>query len=97
MRPIPSRQRSSVSRIYFYHPFMMTTWHFLVISEHLVQMKLAEEVEEREQEANVGIDASSDEDHPSVVILNGLRLEEDQYVYSFLNAWIHGCILIQTT
>ena len=41
-------------------------------------MKLAEEVEERDW--NASIDASSEEDHPSVVILNGLHLEDDQYV-----------------
>ena len=50
----------------------------LGISEHLVRMKLAEEVEERDWDAS--IDASSEEDHPSVVILNGLHLEDDQYV-----------------
>lgn len=41
-------------------------------------MKLAEEVEEREWAA--GVDTSED-DHPSVVILRGLHLEEDQCVY----------------
>ena len=60
------------------------TW-YLVISEHLVRMKLAEEVEEREQDA--GMDVLSEEDHPSVVILNGLRLEDEQYAYLSLNLW----------
>ena len=49
-------------------------------------MKLAEEVEERDWDA--GVDASSEDDHPSVVILNGLHLEEDQCVYLPFNAWI---------
>ena len=61
------------------------TWH-LVISEHLVRMKLAEEVDERERD--VGIDALSEEDHPLVVILNGLHLEDEQYVYLSLYLWI---------
>jgi len=49
-------------------------------------MKLAEEVEEREWDA--GVDASSEDDHPSVVILNGLHLEEDQCVYLPFNVCI---------
>ena len=57
----------------------------LGISEHLVWMKLAEEVEES---WDASIDASSEEDHPSVVILNGLHLEDDQYVPLLLNAWM---------
>jgi hypothetical protein len=52
-------------------------------------MKLAEEVEERDWDAS--IDASSEEDHPSVVILNGLHLEDDQYVPYFS---MHGWVLI---
>ena len=50
----------------------------LGISEHLVWMKLAEEVEERDWDAS--IDASSEEDHLLVMILNGLHLKDDQYV-----------------
>jgi hypothetical protein len=49
-------------------------------------MKLAEEVEEREWD--VGVDASSEDDHPSVVILNGLHLKEDQCVYLPFNVCI---------
>lgn len=60
--------------------------HPLGISEHLVWMKLVEEVEEREWDAS--IDASSEEDHPSVMILNGLHLEDDQYIPLPLNAWM---------
>jgi hypothetical protein len=59
-----------------------------VVSEHLVRLKLAEEVEEEEQDADAGINASSGDDHPSVVILNGLRLEDEQYVLRMINAWI---------
>jgi len=58
----------------------MLTWHSKVVSEHLVQLQLAQEVEQGEQELNVGIEGLSVDDHPSVVILNGLRLEDDQYV-----------------
>lgn len=57
-----------------------------MISEHLVRMKLAEEVEERDRDA--GEDAWSEEDHPSVVILNGLHLEDEQCVCLPLNMWI---------
>ena len=69
----------------FLSVFFLITCH-LGISEHLVQMKLAEEVEERDWD--MSIDASSDEDHPSVVILNGLHLEDDQYVSLSLNALV---------
>jgi len=41
-----------------------------------------------EREQDVGIDALSEEDHPSVVILNGLHLEYEQYVYLSLYLWI---------
>jgi CRISPR/Cas system CMR-associated protein Cmr5 small subunit len=57
------------------------TWHFAGVSEYLVWLKLAEEVEEEEQEVNTGINASSGDDHPSVVILNGLHLG----VYAYLS------------
>jgi len=54
-----------------------------VVSEQLVRLKLAQEVEEEEQDYNADVEGSLGDDHPSVVILNGLRLEEDQYVHSY--------------
>ena len=56
----------------------MMTWHLPVVSEHLVWLKLVQEAEEEEQEVNAAVEASSDDEHPSVVILNGLHLEDDQ-------------------
>jgi len=83
MHPIPSRQKNTV-RIIDFDCFLLIMHGPLGISEHLVWMKLAEEVEERDWDAS--IDASSEEDHLSVVILNGLHLEDDQYVPLLLNA-----------
>jgi len=77
--PILSRQRSDVSSSDFNSLFSLT-WHSTVVSEHLARLKLAQEAEEEEQELDAGMEGSID-DHPSVVILNGLRLEDDQYVY----------------
>ena len=85
MHPIHSRQKNAVRAINFECLFLITC-HLLGISEHLVRMKLAEEVEERDWDAS--IDASSDEDHPSVVILNGLHLKDDQYVFLSLNVLV---------
>jgi len=53
-----------------------------VVSEQLVRLKLAQEVEEEAQEDDAGVEGLLDDDHPSVVILNGLRLEDDQCVHS---------------
>ena len=55
----------------------MMMWHLPVVSEHLVQLKLAQEAEEEEQEVNAAVEASSDDEHLYVVILNGLHLEDD--------------------
>ena len=49
-----------------------------MVLEHLVRLKLTQEAEEEEQEVNVAVEASSDDEHPSVVILNGLCLKDDQ-------------------
>lgn len=35
----------------------------------------------------MGTEGSLADDHPSVVILNGLRLEDDQYVFFLLDLW----------
>jgi len=85
MHPIPSKQKNAVRTIDF-DCFLLIMRHPIGISEHLVRMKLAEEVEERDWDAS--IDASSEEDHPSVLILNGLHLEDDQYVPLPLSAWM---------
>ena len=42
----------------------MMMWRFAVVSENLVRLKLAEEVEE-EQEVNTGVNASPGDDHLS--------------------------------
>ena len=55
-----------------------------MVSEQLVQLKLAQEVEEGVQDNTGGVEGLSD-DHPSVVILNGLRLEDDQSVFLLLH------------
>ena len=43
---------------------------------------------EEEEEVSAGIDASFNDDCPTVVILNGLHLEDGQCVCLSLNAWI---------
>ena len=80
MRPILSRQRSDVSGSDF-NSLCLLMWHSTVVSEQLVRLKLAQEAEEEEQELDAGLEGSSIDDHPSVVILNGLRLEDDQCIY----------------
>ena len=59
-----------------------------MVSEQLVRLKLAQEAEEEEPELDADMEGSSMDDHPSVVILNGLRLEDDQCVYCFLCLWL---------
>jgi len=49
-----------------------------VVSEQLVRLQIAQEVEEEDQELDVGIEGSPVDDHPSVVILSGLRIEDAQ-------------------
>jgi hypothetical protein len=53
----------------------------------LARLQLAKEVEDNEQELNAGVEGFSVDDHPSVVILNGIRLEDDQYVGPFVDLW----------
>jgi hypothetical protein len=50
-----------------------------VVSEQLVRLQLAQEAEEGDRELDMGMQGSLADNHPSVVILNGLRLEDDQY------------------
>lgn len=56
-----------------------------MVSEQLVWLKVAQEVEEEAQDYNAGVEESLADDHPSVVILNRLQLEDDQYVHFPLN------------
>jgi hypothetical protein len=86
MHPILSRQRSDVSSAWFYNLFTLT-WHSKVVSEQLVRLQLAQEIEEGEHEVNAAMEGPSVDDHPSVVILNGLRLEDDQCVCFHIDFW----------
>lgn len=79
MHPTLSRWRSGVRCIQFYNSRILT-WHLIVVSEQLVRLQLAQEVEEGEQDYVADLEESQADDHPSVVILNGLRLEDDQCV-----------------
>lgn len=79
MRPTLSRWRSGVRCTYF-HNSRILTWHLIVVSEQLVRLQLAQEVEEGEQDYVADLEESQADDHPSVVVLNGLRLEDDQCV-----------------
>ena len=56
-----------------------------MVSEQLVRLRLAQEVEEVEQDYVADVEASQADDHPSMVVLNGLRLEDDQCVDPHLN------------
>jgi len=58
----------------------MLTWCSTVVSEQLVRLQLAQEVDEGEDELDAGIEGSLAGDHPSVVILNGLGIEDTQCV-----------------
>ena len=58
-----------------------------MVSEQLVRLQLAQEVEEEEGLDVGGVDGSSADDHPSVVILNGIQIEDDQYVCLSLDLW----------
>jgi len=84
MHPTLSRWRSGIRHTLFYNSCILT-WHSIVVSEQLVRLQLAQEVEEGEQDYLVDLEGSQADDHPSVVILNGLRLEDDQCVYSHLD------------
>ena len=55
-------------------------WHSTVVSEQLVRLQLAQEVDEGDDELGVAIEGFSAGDHPSVVILNGLGIEDAQCV-----------------
>ena len=73
-------------------PFVFPTFFladvaFKVVSEQLVRLQLAQEVEAGDQELDVDVEGSVAGDHPSVVILNGLRIEDVQYVYLLPNSW----------
>jgi hypothetical protein len=57
-----------------------------VVSEQIVRLQLAQEVEAGEG-LDAGKDVSSTDDHPSVMILNGLQIEEDQYVFFYIDVW----------
>lgn len=56
-----------------------------MVSEQLVRLQLAQEVDEEDQDYVADLEGSPADDHPSVVILNGLRLEDDQFVYFHLH------------
>ena len=58
----------------------MLTWHLTVVSEQLVQLQLAQEVDEGEDKLDGGVEGSLAGDHPSVMILNGLGIEDTQCV-----------------
>ena len=60
----------------------MLTWHSTVVSEQLVRLQLAQEVDEGDDELGVVIEGFLAGDHPSVVILNGLGIEDAQCVCS---------------
>lgn len=55
-----------------------------MVSEQLVRLKLAQEVEEEAQGYDASVEGSLGDDRPSVAILNGLWLEDDQYVHPLL-------------
>jgi hypothetical protein len=63
----------------------MLTWCSIVVSEQLVRLQLAQEVDEGENVLDAGIDGLSTDDHPTVVILNGLQIEDVQCVCLKLN------------
>ena len=65
---------------------LMLTWHSIVVSEQMVQLQLAQEVDKEADELDVGVEGSLADDHPSVVILNGLRIEDAQCVRLWLDS-----------
>jgi len=77
MHPTLSRWRSGIRETYFYNPRILT-WHLIVVLEQLVHLQLAQEVEQGEQDDTADLEGSLADNHPSVVVLNGLRLEDDQ-------------------
>jgi hypothetical protein len=62
---------------------------FKVVSEQLVRLELAQEVEAGEQDLDVGVEGSAADDHPSVVVLNGLQIEDVQCVCLRHDSWPH--------
>ena len=79
---------------FVFPPFSLADVAFEVVSEQLVRLQLAQEVEAEDQElVDVDIDGLVAGDHPSVVILNGLRIEDVQCVYLLPNS----CAFINTT
>jgi hypothetical protein len=69
--------------------FSLADVAFKVVLEQLVRLQLTQEVEVEDQELDVDIEGSAAGDHPSVVILNGLQIEDVQYVYLLPNYWPH--------
>jgi hypothetical protein len=65
---------------------LMLTWHSIVVSEQMVRLQLAQEVDKEADELDVGVERSLADDHPSVVILNGLRIEDAQCVRLWLDS-----------
>ena len=58
-----------------------------MVSEQLIRLQLAQEVDEGADELDVGIEGLPAGDHPSVVILNGLHIEDAQCVCLQLDLW----------
>lgn len=69
--------------------------HFIVVLEQLIQLQLAQQVEEGEEDYITDLEGAVTNDHLSVVILNGLWLEDDQYVSFHLDLYydFDGCWL----
>ena len=51
----------------------------------MVRLQLAQEVDKEADELDVGIERSLADDHPSVVVLNGLQLEDAQCICLLLD------------
>ena len=64
MRPILSRRRNDVRSIGFMIWVLILTRDRLVVSEQLVWLKLAQEVEEGEQGNNASVEGLPGNDHP---------------------------------
>jgi hypothetical protein len=58
---------------------------FKVVSEQLVQLQLTQEAEAEDQELDVNVEGLAVDDHPSVVVLNGLHIEDIQCVCFHFN------------
>ena len=69
----------------YLYSLLMLTWRSIVVSEQMVWLQLAQEVNKEADELDVGIERSLADDHPSVVVLNGLQLEDAQCVCLLLD------------